>query len=109
MGDCTQILIHTDFGKDRFPCDAALPLDDAGRGAVRQINVHAATKADQADTLARGNNIALFDKGDDTARHQTRNLGEAYANAIGAFDQEMLALIFLARLVEIGIEELAAI
>src|SRR3546814_18103773 len=34
-----------------------------------------------------------------------RDLGEADAHAIGTLDDEMLALIFLARLVEIGVDE----
>ena len=47
------------------------------------------------------------DERQDPARDQAGDLREADPQAVRAFDEEMLALIVLARLVEIGVDELA--
>ena len=76
-------------------------------GAGGKIDVDPAAEADQADPLAGGDLVAFLDERHDAARDQAGDLGEADLQPILALDQEMLALIVLARLVEVGIEELA--
>ena len=77
------------------------------RGAGGQIDVDPAAEADQADALAGGDPVARLDPGHDPPRDQPGDLGEGDFGAVVALDQDVLALIVLARLVEIGVEELA--
>ena len=77
------------------------------RGPGGQIDVDPAAEADQADALAGVDHVAFADEGEDPPRDQPGDLGEADPQAVRAFDQEMLALIVLARLVEVGVDELA--
>jgi len=52
-------------------------------------------------------NVARLDEGNDAPRDKAGDLRKAHAQAIAALDHEVLALVLLARLVEIGVEELA--
>src|SRR3546814_9586568 len=95
------------LAQDRLARDGALAQHDAGRGSGGQIDVDPATEADQADALPGGDHVARLHEGHDPPRHKARDLGEADAHAIMPFDQDMLPLIILARLVEVGVQELA--
>src|SRR3546814_2042912 len=73
----------------------------------RSSDVCSSDLADQADALARSDGVARLYPGDDAARHEARDLREADAQTIGAFDENMPTLIILARLVQVGVVELA--
>src|SRR3546814_20914735 len=91
----------------RLAGDGALAGHHLRREAGGEVNIDPAAKADQADALARSDGVARLYPGGDAARHEARDLREADAQTIGAFDENMLTLIILARLVEVGVEELA--
>src|SRR5665213_4385337 len=107
LRDALERLGLADFRDHRLPGDGALAEQNARRGAGGKIDVDPAAEADQADALAGGDKVARFHPGDDPARDHAGNLGEPDPRPACALDQEMLALIVLARLVEVGIEELA--
>ncbi len=89
--------------QDRLAGNGALP-DRNHRGRVNgKIDIDPAAEADQADALSRPDNIAGLDERHDPARDQSRDLGKADPDAIVSFDENMLALIFLGGLVEIGV------
>ena len=83
------------------------PSSTCAPGPGGQIDVDAAAEADQADALARLDAVAFLDERQDPPRDQAGDLGEADRHPVVALDQEMLPLIVLARLVEVGVEELA--
>src|SRR3954463_14927763 len=85
-----------DDAEDRLAGDRALAEHDPRRDAGGEIDGDPAAEADQADPLARFDHVALLDEGEDAARDQAGNLGEADAQPVGAFDQDMLTLIVLA-------------
>src|SRR3546814_11741535 len=91
----------------RLAGDGALAGHHLRREAGGEVNIDPAAKADQADALARSDGVARLYPGDDAARHEARDLREADAQTIGAFDENMLTLLIIARLVEVGVEELA--
>src|SRR5688500_9761902 len=99
--------IGADLGDHGFAADRPLAEQDAGPGAVGQIDVDPASEADQADPLAGLDAVAFADERQDPAGDQAGDLGEADLHAVGTLDDEMLALIVLARLVEVGVEEFA--
>ena len=89
------------------PAMVRWPSSTWRRRAGGQIDVDPAAEADQADALAGDDAVADLDPGHDPARDQPGDLGEGDLGAVLALDQDVLALIVLARLVEIGVEELA--
>src|SRR3546814_11455838 len=91
----------------RLAGDGALAGHHLRRDAGGEVNIDPAAKADQADALARSDGVARLYPGDDAARHEARDLREADAQTIGAFDENMLTLILLAPLVRVGVGELA--
>ena len=107
LGDALDQLGDADPADDRLAGDGALAEQDLRRGAGGQIDVDPAAEADQADALAGDDPVARLDPGHDPPRDQPGDLGEADPRAVLALDQDVLALIVLARLVEIGVEELA--
>ncbi|CAH1651816.1 hypothetical protein BOSEA31B_10697 [Hyphomicrobiales bacterium] len=70
----------------------------------RQIDVDARTEADQAEALAGRQRVALLDEGHDAAGNQPGDLHDA-DDAGGRLDRQRVALVVVARLVELGIEE----
>src|SRR3990167_2843597 len=97
----------TDPRQDGFAGQRTLPQQDLRGRARGQIDVDTAAKPDEADALPDPELVTHGDKGHDAPRDKTRDLRKADAHAVGTFDDEMLALILLARLVEIGVQELA--
>src|SRR6187401_3532430 len=73
-------------------------------GTRRQIDVEARAEADHADALAGGERLSLFGPAHDAPRDQAGDLYYADTAFVGC-DQEGVAFVVLARLVEIGIEE----
>src|SRR5690606_35652800 len=96
-----------DLREDRLAGDRALAEQHLRRSAGGQIDVDPAAEADQADALAGGDAVPRLDPGHDPPRDQPGDLGEGDLRAIVRLDQDVLALIVLARLVEVGIEKLA--
>src|SRR6478672_804100 len=107
LADTRQGRVYPDLCNDRLAGDRPLAEQDLRRRARRQINVDAAAEADKSDALARLDVIALADEGEDPPRDQSRDLRHSNLQPIPAFDQKVLALIVLARLVEVGVDELA--
>src|SRR4029078_8507592 len=107
LADARQRSIDADLCDHGLAGDRALAEQDLGRGPGGQIDVDPAAEADQADALTRFDDIAFLDERQDSPRNQPGDLGEADASAVRSLDQEMLALIVLARLVEVGVNELA--
>src|SRR3546814_4250481 len=70
-------------------------------------HVHPAPAADQADTLPGHHDIAHLGEFDDAPGDQPRDLGEADLHAVRPLHDEILPLIVVARLVQIGVQELA--
>ncbi len=93
--------------KHGLTCHRTLAQAHLRRDVIGQIDVDAAAEADEADALTGGDHVARLDETDDAARDQAGNLGKADLAAIAPLDHEMLALILVRRLVEIGIQELA--
>ena len=98
--------VVAEAGDDRFAGDRGLALGDEDVGGDRQIDVEARAEADQADALAGGERVALLDEADDAPRHQTGDLDDA-DRPVRALDDDAVPLVALARLVELGVEELA--
>src|SRR5690606_27005602 len=107
LPDAFDRLGGTDPRDHRLARQRALAEQHLRRGARGKIDVDAAAETDEADALAGGQLVAHRHERHDTPRHEARNLGEADAHAVGALDDEMLALILLARLVEVGVDEFA--
>src|SRR5215831_15695666 len=93
-----------EIGDDRFTRDCGLSLGDERPHALGQVDVHARAEADHADALARADGRALAHETHNPARNEPRNLHHADANP-AARDDEAIALVVLARLVEVGVEE----
>src|SRR5207245_2511864 len=71
-------------------------------------SVRAGAEADHADALAGGDRRTFAHETDDAARHQSRDLH--YADALPvARDEQRVALVALARFVEVGAEEGACV
>ena len=78
----------------------------ATRGAARlgQEDIDARAEADEAEALADRDVAAGLGPADDAARDEAGDLHDG-DRAVRAFDDEAVALVLLARLVELGIEE----
>src|SRR3546814_20693167 len=68
-------------------------------------HVHPAPEADQADTLPGHHDIAHLGEFDDAPGDQPRDLGEADLHAVRPLHDEILPLIVVARLVQIGVQK----
>src|SRR5262249_59178206 len=93
-------------GDDGFPRDRDLAFRDQRPHACRQIDVNARAETDHADALARTDVLALAHERHDAPRDEAPDLHHADAPA-RAGDDEAVAFVFLARLVEVGVDELA--
>ena len=82
---------------------SAVEADDDAR-VFGHVDVDARTKADQSEAIARGQMCALFDEADDAPRDQAGDLHHA-EDARRGLDDDPVALVVLARLVEVGAEE----
>ena len=86
---------------------ARWPTATRERLAFGKIDIDAAAEADEAEALAGLQALALVHEPHDAARHEAGDLDDADALAVGHFEGQRLALIVVARLVEIGVEELS--
>src|SRR5205807_2257607 len=93
--------------EDRLAGDRPLAEQHARRDALGQIDVDPAAEADEPDALPRLDLIAFADERHDPPRDQPGDLGETDPQPFRSLDQQMLPLIVLARLVEVGVDELA--
>src|SRR5579883_2192587 len=94
-------------GEHRLAGDRGLPFGDHRAHAFGQIDVEARAEADHAEALARPDGDALAHERDDAAGDEAGDLHHHDADAARGGDDERVPLIVLARLVEIGIDELA--
>src|SRR5215211_4644716 len=94
------------IGEHRLAGDRGLSLGDKGLDALRQIDVDARAEPDHADPLAGADRVALAHEGNDAPRDQAGDLHDADSRPAGG-DHERIALVVLAGLVEIGVDELA--
>ena len=90
------------------PAIAVWPSATSGADALRQVDIDARAEADHADALAGADAGALAHEADDAPRHQAGDLHHADARAAGR-DHERVALVVLARLVEVGVDEGAGV
>ena len=86
--------------------DGSLPLAYQHVRVQRQVNIDARTETDEPDPFARGERIARRSETYDPSRHQSGDLNNSH-RAVLAFDDQSIAFVFLACLVEIRIDELA--
>src|SRR4051812_39036915 len=100
-------LARGEIGDDRLAGDGALSDHHERVDARRKINIDAAPEADEPDPPAGKKPLALRHEADDAPRDQARNLHDAELAAVIEDEGERLALVVLARFVEIGVEELA--
>ena len=70
----------------------------------RHIDIDARAETDEAEALANRKLLALAHEADDAARHEPGDLHDA-ETSLRRVDHEAVALIVLARLVEIGVDE----
>src|SRR5262244_2355551 len=94
------------IGEHRLARNGGLPLGHDRPHAVGKIDVEARAEANHAETLTCPDRDALAHEADDALRNQARDLHHDDAGAACGRDHERVPLIVLARLVEIGIEEL---
>src|SRR3546814_14199914 len=105
LGDAGRRL-SADAAEHRLAGDAALAEHDLARRVIGQIDVDAAAEPDEADPLPRRDDVAGLGEGDAAARDQPRDLGSAAAAAVVRLDAEMLAVVLVARLVDLRREAL---
>jgi len=94
-------------GKNRLAGNRGLTDRNERHRALRQIHVKAAAEADNAEAFACREVVPFLHIAHDAARDETGNLHHHDILAIRALDHHGVALIRIARLVEIGIEEKA--
>src|SRR5262249_16624905 len=100
-------LIGLEVSEHGLPADRPLPNGCQGGSPRRQIDIDARTKADQSEPLPYSDAVAFGKEGDDAPRDQPCNLHDPNFGTAGRADDEGAPLVFLARLVEGGIEEAA--
>src|SRR5262249_47466022 len=81
-----------------------LALRDQRPGPLGQIDVNARAEADHADALAGAHARPLAHEADDPSGDKPGDLHHCDAGVAGT-DHEAIALVVLARLVELGVEE----
>ena len=92
-------------GDDGLPGDRGLALGDQRAAAVGEVDVEPRAEPDHADALAGADRGALAHERHDAPRDEAGDLDDADPGAAGGADQEAVALVVLARLVEVGVEE----
>src|SRR6516164_7698459 len=92
------------FRKHRLARDGGLPLADQRQCSGRQIDVGPRAEPDQADALSRTQSLTLVDEAHDPPRNQAGDLYNRNAGPIGRGDDQRIALIVLASLVEARVE-----
>src|SRR5262249_20942057 len=95
---------HAQIGQHRLTRDRRLPLRHPRPPAVGQVHVEARSEADHAEALPRPDRDSLAHERDDAPRDQAGDLHHPDAGAARGRDDETVALVVLARLVEIGID-----
>src|SRR5262249_5755974 len=96
-------------GEHRLARDGGLAFRHQRTNALGEIDVETRAEADQAEALARRDGHALAHERDDAPRDQAGDLHHPDAVAARRHDDEAVALVVLARLVEIGIDEGAGV
>jgi hypothetical protein len=95
-------------GDHGLAADGGLADGDERRYALGEIEVDPAAEADQPEPLAGAHHPADREIAADAARHQPGDLHEGDVAAVGKTQAHGLPLVVLARLVQRGVDELAA-
>jgi hypothetical protein len=77
------------------------------RSRPRPEYVEPRAEADHAEALAASQALAFPGPAEDAARYQSGDLHRRHDGAVRQLEQKAVALVVLARLVEVGVEELA--
>src|SRR5262249_32845661 len=101
----TRRLGHPQIGNHGFAGNGRLARADQRGHAWREEDVDPGAEADHADALAGRDDFAFAHERHDAPRHQARDLDDSDAGRARGRDHEHVALIVLARFVEIGAEE----
>src|ERR1700693_575867 len=94
------------IGDDGLARDRALAFRHQRPHPFRQVDVAPRTEADHADALAGADLLPFAHEGDDAPGDEAGDLHHADAPARTG-NEQTIALVVLARLVEIGVEEFA--
>src|SRR5258708_28413780 len=95
-----------EVGDDGLPGNGGLSLGDERPRSRRQIDIHARAEANHADALASCHCCTLAHETHNSSRDQTRDLHHTDVAPV-ARDEQTVALVALARLVEVGADERA--
>src|ERR1700732_1007859 len=98
--------VRAKFGERRLARDHLGSHRHQGPRRTGHIDIDARTEADQAEPVASADSLALAYKTDNAPRDKSGDLHNP-ETAAAPFDDEAVALVVLARLVEIGVEEKA--
>ena len=93
-----------EIGEHGFAGDRARANRHGGPRIGGHINIHARAEADKPETVADANALALVDEGHDATGDKTGDLHDAEA-PLRRFDDEAVAFIVFAGLVEVGVDE----
>src|SRR5271155_176168 len=99
-------ITEPEIGQNGLAGDGGLALRHQRARSLRQINVEARTETDQPEALACADRLPLLDERHDAPRHEAGDLGHPDAPIRGR-DDKRIALVVFARLVELGVDELA--
>src|ERR1700754_2263892 len=99
-----RLVALAEIGQNRLAGDRGLAFGDQRAGAVGQIDVEARAESNEAEPLASADHLAFPHEADDAPRHQAGDLDHADAS-LRRRDDKRIALIVLARLVELGVDE----
>src|SRR5215470_19544177 len=94
-----------EVGDNRLSGRGRLPFRRQRSHARGQVDVDPRAEPDHADALPGGDGRALLYEGHDAARHQAGDLDHPDLDTSRSRDDEAVALVVLARLVEIRIDE----
>src|SRR6202171_481451 len=100
----STVLAKPEISQNGLPGDRGLPLGDQHFGAFGQVYVEPRSETDQPEALSGGNRLSFANERYDPPRQQAGDLDHADA-ALWGRDYERIALVVLARLVELGIDE----
>src|SRR6185437_15872918 len=99
-------VIEAKISQDGFAGDGGLAFGNQRHGPLGQEHVQARTETNEAEALADAEPLPFANKANDAACHQPSNLDHPDA-PVWCRDDEGIAFIVLARLVELGVDEYA--
>src|ERR1700731_3040189 len=100
----STVLAKPEISQNGLPGDRGLTLRHQHFGAFGQVYVEPRSETDQPEALSGGDRLSFANERYDPPRQQAGDLDHADA-ALWGRDYERIALVVLARLVELGIDE----